>query len=77
VQSAVSGLEEEFAGKIVASNVDATTPETAAVCQKLGFKNHGLVIRSADGETLWQQPDHEVNVDEVRAKISELTGAPM
>jgi hypothetical protein len=77
VQSAVSGLDQEFTGKIVASNVDATTPETAAVCKELGFSNHGLVIRSADGETLWKQPDHEVDMDEVRAKLRELTGALM
>ena len=75
MQSAVSGLEQEFTGKIVASNVDATTPEAAAACQKLGFNNHGLVIRSAKGETLWQQPDHEVQVDDVRAKLRELTGS--
>jgi len=70
----VSGLDQEFAGKVVAGNVDATTPETAAVCRELGFTNHGLVIRTADGQTLWQQPDHEVDMDDVRAKLTELTG---
>ena len=70
----MSGLDQEFGGKIVAANVDATTPETAAVCRELGFKNHGLVIRTAGGETLWQQPDHEVDMDVVRAKLTELTG---
>ena len=69
----MSGLDQEFTGRVVAANVDATTPETASVCKELGFNNHGLVIRSADGETLWQQPDHEVNMDDVRAKIRELT----
>jgi len=74
VQSAVSGLGPEFEGKVVASNVDATTPESKQICQDLGFKNHGLVIRSADGKTLWSQPDHDVVMDEVLAKLRELTG---
>ena len=68
----MSGLEQEFAGKVIAHNVDATTPESKAACQALGFANHGLVIRSADGETLWKQPDHEVNIDGARGKLREL-----
>lgn len=74
VQSAVSGLGPEFEGKVVASNVDATTPESQRICQDLGFKNHGLVIRSPDGKTLWSQPDHEVVMPDVLAKLRELTG---
>ncbi len=72
VQLAVSELGEEFEGKVVAQNVDATTEEAKAICQGLGFKNHGLVIRSGEGETLWSQPDHQVNMDDVRAKLEEL-----
>ena len=73
MQPAVSGFEREFPGKVAAYNVDATTDESKAICQQLGFKNHGLVIRSADGETLWTQPDHDVVVADVRAKLQELT----
>lgn len=69
----MSGLEQEFVGKVVAQNLDATTPESAAVCRELGFTNHGLVIRSSNGEVLWSQPDHEVDMDDVRAKLKELT----
>ena len=72
MQSAVSGLDQEFAGKVVAGNVDATTPETAAVCRELGFTNHGLVIRTGDGEVLWKQPDHEVDMADVRTAVAEL-----
>ena len=70
----MSGLEQEFTGKVVSHNVDATTPESQKICQDLDFGNHGLVIRSADGGTLWKQPDHEVNMDDVRNKLKELTG---
>ena len=68
----MSGLEEEFPGKVSAYNIDATTPESVAICEGLGFANHGLVIRSADGETLWSQPDHDVKVEDARAKLREL-----
>ena len=66
-------MEAEYPGKIECSNVDATTAETAAQVKELGFKNHGLVIRSPAGETLWKQPDHEVDVEAVRAAIQKLT----
>jgi hypothetical protein len=70
----VSGLEQEFRGRVLARNEDATVPETRPVIQALGFRNHGLVIRSPDGEALWSQADHEVNLDDVRRKLRELVG---
>ena len=73
LQPAVSGLEKEFPGKVKASNVDASTPEGVAAVKELGFRNHGLVIRDAAGKALWKQPDHQVNLDDVRAAIKELT----
>lgn len=71
-QPAVSGLETEFPGQVVASNVDATTPESIEVIQGLGFRNHGLVIRSGDGTVLWSQPDHDVNIEDARQALNEL-----
>jgi len=66
-------LEQEFPGKVKAHNVDATTPEGKKIVQDLGFKSHGLAIRSADGKVLWKQPDHDVQMDDVRQAISDLT----
>ncbi len=68
----MSGFEKEFAGKVHAQNVDATTPESARAIKSLGFKSHGLVIRSANGKVLWKQADHTVKMDDVRAAIQEL-----
>jgi len=72
VQSAVSGLEQEFPGRVVASNVDATTEESKRIVSELGFRNHGLVIRSPEGEIRWKQPDHEVEMSMVREALKEL-----
>jgi hypothetical protein len=69
---AVSGLEQEFPERVTAKNVDATTPESTAAVKELGFGSHGLVIRSADGQVLWKQPDHEVNVEDARAELRRL-----
>jgi hypothetical protein len=69
LKPAVSGLEGEFPGQVKANNVDATTPEAKQAIQELGFKSHGLVIRSADGKVLFKQPDHTVNLDETRKAI--------
>ena len=68
----MSGLEQEFPGKVKAQNLDATTPENKAVVKELGFKSHGLVIRSSDGKTLWKQPDHDVNMEDARKAIRDL-----
>jgi hypothetical protein len=71
----VSGLAEEFPGDVEAHNIDATTPESETVVQNLGWSNHGLVIRSSEGDALWSQPDHEVDIDTVRNKLPELIAA--
>jgi hypothetical protein len=68
----VSGLEQEFPGKVRAQNVDATTAENKKIVSELGFKSHGLVIRSSDGQVLWKQPDHEVKMDDARKAIADL-----
>ncbi len=68
----MSGLEQEFPGKVKAQNLDATTPENKKIVKELGFGSHGLVIRSSDGKTLWKQPDHDVNMADVRKAIKDL-----
>ena len=70
----MSELENEFGDQVRARNLNATSEENAPLMEPLGFNNHGLVIRSAEGEDLWSQPDHDVNMDDVRAKIRELIG---
>ncbi|MCP3980081.1 MAG: hypothetical protein GY716_12315 [bacterium] len=57
----------------MASNVDATIPENAQICKDLGFSNHGLVVRSSKGETLWKQADHSVDMEQVRTALRDLT----
>jgi hypothetical protein len=68
----VSGLEQDFPGKVKARNLDATTPENKKIVKDLGFQSHGLVIRSAEGKALWKQPDHDVRIEEVRKAIRDL-----
>ena len=68
----MSGLEQDFPGKVKAQNLDATTPENKKIVKDLGFNSHGLVIRSADGKTLWKQPDHDVSMEDVRKAITDL-----
>ncbi len=68
----MSGLEQDFPGSVKAFNLDATTPENKKIVKELGFQSHGLVIRSSDGKTLWKQPDHGVNMADVRKAIKDL-----
>ena len=72
MQPAVSGLEQEFPGQVVAENLDATTEQAKQIVAELGFQNHGLVVRSGDGEVRWKQPDHEVDMNLVREALKEL-----
>jgi len=68
----VSGFESEYKGRVRGQNLDATTPENKKIVQSLGFENHGLVIRSADGKVLWKQPDHEVKIEDLRRELDIL-----
>ena len=68
----MSGLEQDYKGKVVAENLDATTPENAKIVQSLGFENHGLVIRDPDGKVLWKEADHGVKIEDVRKALDGL-----
>ena len=68
----MSGLAQEFPGRVVGKNEDATTDQNKKIVKSLGFETHGLVIRGAKGEVLWKQPDHDVKIDDVRAELKEL-----
>ena len=68
----MSGLEQEFPGKVKARNLDATTPENRRIVRDLGFQTHGLVIRSTEGKTLYKQPDHDISLTTVRIAIRDL-----
>jgi hypothetical protein len=71
----VSGLEQEYKGKVKAENLDATTPANRKIIKDLGFDTHGLVIRSSDGKVLWKEPDHEVKMEDVRKELDRLLAA--
>lgn len=68
----MSGLEQEYKGKVRGENLDATTPENKKIIKALGFDNHGLVIRSAEGKVLWKEADHEVKMEDVRKELDKL-----
>lgn len=68
----MSGLDQEYKGKVHTQNLDATTPENKKICKELGFESHGLVIRSAAGKVLWKEPDHQVKMDDVRKELDTL-----
>lgn len=68
----MSGLEKEYKGKVRGQNVDATTEDSKKIVQSLGFENHGLVIRSAAGDLLWKQADHDVRMEDVRRELDRL-----
>jgi hypothetical protein len=74
MKPAVSELKQEFPGKVTPHNVDATLPEARESIKSLGFKSHGIVIRSTDGKTLWKQADHAVRIESVREALQQILG---
>jgi len=69
---AVRGLAKEFPGKVDVTEEDATTKVNAPLMKKLGFDNHGLVIRAENGAVLWSEADHDVRIEDVRSAIRKL-----
>jgi hypothetical protein len=70
----VSGLEQDFPGKVTARNIDASEPEAREDIKNLGFISHGLVIRSTDGMVLWKQGDHTVRVEDAKEALRQILG---
>ena len=68
----MSGLEQEYKGRVRGQNLDATTEENQKIVKSLGFESHGLVIRSSDGKVLWKQADHSVKMEDVRRELDRL-----
>lgn len=68
-QSGVAELEKDFEGKVTVESLDANSPEAAEMTKRLGFKEHGLVIRSARGAVLYKATDHKLEIDEVREQL--------
>lgn len=68
----MSGLEKTFPGKVTARNIDITTPGARDGFKGLGFRSHGLVVRSMDGRVLLAQPDHSVNIEEVETTLRQV-----
>ena len=75
VQRAVSALPGEFQDQVAVENVDATFANSKQAVKKLGFKNHGLVIRDQAGSVLFKQNDHTVKMPEVRSAIKDLVSS--
>lgn len=68
-QTDVASLEKEFPGKVTVQSLDANSPEAAEMTERLGFKEHGLVIRSSRGAVLYKAMDHKLQMDEVREQL--------
>ena len=72
LKPAVSGLAQEFPGKVAARNVDATEPEYRSELNALAIKSHGLVIRADDGTFLWKEEGHTVRIDDARVALRQI-----
>ena len=72
---AVSGLENEFPGRVKARNVDSTSEEGVRAVEELGFRSHGIVIKDASGKILFKQPDHTVRIEDVRGELKRILAA--
>lgn len=70
--SSVAALEKDFPGKVRAESLDINSPEVEKMVRMLGFKDHGLVIRSRRGAVLYKDAGHELKLDAVRQQIRDL-----
>lgn len=68
-QTDVVALEKDFPGKVKVESLDATSPEGTKMAKRLGFKEHGLVIRDHRGAVLFKGTDHKLKMEDVREEI--------
>jgi hypothetical protein len=72
VSQDVAALERDFPGQVRVERLASTEPEAARMVQMLGFKEHGLVIRSHRGAVLWKESSHAPKMGEVREQLKNL-----
>lgn len=65
----VVALEQDFPGQVTVESMDATSPEGSKMAKMLGFREHGLVIRSHRGAVLWKGTDHKLKIEDVREEL--------
>lgn len=70
-QTDVASLEKDFPGKVTVESLDANSPEAAEMTKRLGFKEHGLVIRSHRGAVLYKATDHKLKMEDVREQLQQ------
>ena len=72
---AILALEREFPGRVRVRTVDATSSEGARDVQRYDLDGHGMVILSPRGFVLWKQPQHNVDMEDVRRQLTALLSA--
>ena len=71
----VDGLEEKYGEGVVFEQKNWKDKQSIAEIKELGFPDgHGMVIRSADGTSTWQEPSHFQwkKPDEVEGEVKKV-----
>ncbi len=76
VRTNVEALPSKYPGQLTVRTVEHLEPEVKAAVAQLGFKSHGLVMRRG-GEVVFRQPDHRVEVEQVRLALERMLGPPL
>ena len=71
VKATVETMPSQYPGQLTVRTVEHLEPEGVAAVKRYDFKRHGLVITRGD-EVLFRQPDHRVEVEQVRLALARL-----
>ncbi len=71
VKAAVEAMPAQYSGKLVVRTVEHLEQEGVAAVKTYSFKSHGLIIKRG-GEVVFRQPDHRVELDQVRLALNRL-----
>lgn len=74
VKATVETMPAMYPGRLTVRTVEHLEPEGREAVKKYNFKSHGLVITRGD-EVLFRQPDHRVEVEQVRLALDRLLGS--
>ncbi|MFQ5639502.1 MAG: hypothetical protein ACE5IR_16070 [bacterium] len=70
----MNGLEQEYAGVLDCDVLDATTAESKAEIQALGFGTHGMVFLDEQGAVVKKLDGHRMQEPLIREALKEVMG---
>ena len=71
VLHSLDGFADQFGSQVEVRTIDCFSREGVIAANKYGFVTHGIVVEDVDRQLLFEEKDHGVSAEDVRAVVRE------